>query len=163
MKIITHTSPITRKMIDAARLRLDGVVAVTPCRESIALSELTGCRVYCKLEYLQRTGSFKERGAANALAMLGAPDREHGVVAASTDNHALALAYHGRRLGIRVTAVMPTFAPLIKAATCQRLGATVISHGDVFAEARKQADVFVHEQGLTYIHGYDASGVYCVY
>ena len=146
---------ISRETIEAARLRIAGMVAMTPCPESIALSELTGCRVFCKLEYLQRTGSFKERGAANALAQLGDKQRHRGVVAASAGNHALALAYHGAKLHIPVTVVMPRFAPLIKAATCRRLGANVVSHGDSFVEARRRADQLVAEQGLTYVHGYD--------
>ena len=148
-------STITRGTIEAARDRIRGSVAVTPCPESIALSELTGCRVFCKLEYLQRTGSFKERGAANALAQLGDEQRRLGVIAASAGNHALALAYHGQRLGIPVTVAMPQFAPLIKAATCRRLGATVIMGGDSFASARAKADELVKSQGLTYVHGFD--------
>lgn len=141
--------------IKAARARIADAVAVTPCAESIALSELTGCRVFCKLEYLQRTGSFKERGAANALAQLDEDRRRRGVVAASAGNHALALACHGQRLRIPVTVVMPRFAPLIKAATCRKLGATVISCGESFSDARTRADELVRERGFTYIHGYD--------
>src|SRR5690606_32430449 len=107
---------VTLEDVRAARQRIAGVVVDTPCPESLPLSELTGCRLFCKLDYLQRTGSFKERGAANALALLSEAQRRDGVIAASAGNHALALAYHGQRLGVAVTVVMPDYAPLIKAA-----------------------------------------------
>ena len=80
---------------------------------SIALSEITGMEIFCKLENLQRTGSFKERGARNALAQLPAEQQKRGVIAASAGNHAQALAYQGKLLGIPATVVMPKFAPLI--------------------------------------------------
>jgi threonine dehydratase len=147
--------PVTIDDIRAARQRIAGGVSVTPCVESIPLSELVGAHVFCKLEYLQRTGSFKERGARNALLLLGEEKRRRGVIAASAGNHAMGLAYHGGLLGIPVTVVMPRFAPLIKAATCRRLGATVILHGDNLAEARAHADEMTLAQALTYIHGYD--------
>jgi threonine dehydratase len=146
---------VTIDDIRAARQRIAGGVSVTPCVESIPLSEMIGAHVFCKLEYLQRTGSFKERGARNALLLLGDEKRRRGVIAASAGNHALGLAYHGGLLGIPVTVVMPRFAPLIKAATCRRLGATVIMHGDNLAEARAHADELTAAQALTYIHGYD--------
>ncbi len=142
--------------IRAARRRIAGGVLVTPCPESIPLSEITGAQIYCKLENFQRTGSFKERGARNALLQLDAPRRKRGVVAASAGNHALGLAYHGKLLGIGVTVVMPDYAPLIKITTCQRLGARVRIQGRDFAEARAAADRLVAEEGLTYIHGFDA-------
>src|SRR6188508_1486321 len=125
--------PISLNDIQAARQRLAGAIYVSPCQESPALSELTGCRVFCKLDSLQRTGSFKERGARNALLLLTAEQRQRGVIAASAGNHALALACHGRELGIPVTVVMPRFAPLIKVATCRRFAANVILHGNDFA------------------------------
>ena len=108
----------------------------TPCVESAALSELTGAQVFCKQEHLQRTGSFKERGARNALAQLSPEQAQRGVIAASAGNHALGLAWHGRLLGIPVTVVMPRFAPLVKVARCRQFGATVVLHGDTFDEAR---------------------------
>jgi threonine dehydratase len=148
-------SRISPAAIAAAGDRIAGAVAVTPCPQSIALSDLTGCRVFCKLDYLQRTGSFKERGAANALLQLTPDQQSRGVIAASAGNHALALAWHGQRLAIPVTVVMPRFAPLIKAATCRRLGARVVSHGDSFAQARAHADELVQAEHLTYVHGFD--------
>ena len=114
--------PVSLSDIRAARRRIRSGVIVTPCRESIPLSEITGARIVCKLDNFQRTGSFKERGARNALLRLPKANRVKGVVAASAGNHALGLAYHGRLLGIPVTVVMPEFAPLIKITTCQRLG-----------------------------------------
>ena len=145
--------------IRAARRRINGGVIVTPCPESIPLSEITGARIICKLDNVQRTGSFKERGARNALLKLSLAARRRGVVAASAGNHALGLAYHGKLLGIPVTVVMPNFAPLIKIATCQRLGARVVLHGNDFAEARAEADRLVATDGATYVHGFDSPDI----
>jgi threonine dehydratase len=147
--------PVTLSDIRAARRRISSGVIVTPCPQSIPLSEITGSRIVCKLDNFQRTGSFKERGARNALLRLPRRNRLRGVIAASAGNHALGLAYHGRLLGIPVTVVMPQFAPLIKIATCQRLGARVILHGGDFAEARAEADRLAASDGLAYIHGFD--------
>lgn len=138
-----------------ARRRIAGGVLVSPCVESVSLSELAGLRLHCKLENLQRTGSFKERGARNALLRLPRAARQSGVFAASAGNHALGLAYHGALLGIPVTVVMPRFAPLIKSARCQAMGAQVILHGDSFAAAKEEAERRCREAGGTYIHGYD--------
>src|SRR5580658_129412 len=151
--------PVSLSDVRAARRRIRSGVIVTPCPKSIPLSEITGARIVCKLDNFQRTGSFKERGARNALMMLPRSARARGVVAASAGNHALGLAYHGRLLGIPVTVVMPRFAPLIKITTCQRMGARVILHGDDFAEARAEADRLVALEGLAYIHGFDDPGI----
>lgn len=148
-------SQVSFDQIVAARARIAGGVFMTPCNESVALSELCGCTVYAKLEYMQRTGSFKERGARNALLLLSALQRERGIIAASAGNHALALAYHGRCLGIPVTVVMPGHAPLIKQTRCRRLGARLVLHGDNIVEARVRADELAAEDSLTYVHGYD--------
>jgi threonine dehydratase len=147
--------PVTLAHIRAAQRRIASGVLVTPCAESIPLSEITGARIVCKLDNFQRTGSFKERGARNALLQLPADRRRRGVVAASAGNHALGLAYHGKLLGIPVTVVMPDYAPLIKVTTCSRLGARVLIRGRDFAEARMAADELVASDGLTYIHGFD--------
>ena len=132
---------------------------VTPCPESIPLSEITGARIFCKLDNLQRTGSFKERGARNALLRLSPAQKKRGVIAASAGNHALGLAYHGKLLGIPVTVVMPDYAPLIKVSTCRRIGAKVVVRGRDFAEARALADSLATAEGLTYIHGFDAPDI----
>jgi threonine dehydratase len=146
---------LTLDDILAARGRIAGGVALSPCPESIQLSELCGVRIFCKLDYLQRTGSFKERGARNALLLLDDAQRRQGVIAASAGNHALGLAYHGNLLSIGVTVVMPKFAPLIKLATCRRLGANVVLHGETFREAVEHAQLLERQRGLTYIHGFD--------
>ncbi len=151
--------PISLDDIQKARERIAGAICVSPCPESPALSELTGSRVFCKLDALQRTGSFKERGARNALLLMPAERRERGVIAASAGNHALALSCHGRDLGIPVTVVMPRFAPLIKVATCRRLGANVVLHGDDFGQAKAKADELRVANDLTYIHGFDDPAV----
>ena len=111
--------------------------------------------VFCKLDNLQRTGSFKERGARNALAQLSPDQQKRGVIAASAGNHAQALAYQGSLLGIPATVVMPKFAPLIKVSTCQQLGANVVLHGTDFGEAKARAHEIAQEKGLAYIDGYD--------
>ena len=111
--------------------------------------------IYCKLDNLQRTGSFKERGARNALDQLSDEQKRKGVIAASAGNHAQALAYQGRLLGVPATVVMPKFAPLIKINNCQKLGATVILQGKDFAEAKARAHEIATEEGLAYIDGYD--------
>lgn len=150
---------VTFEAIVAARERIAGGVVLTPCGESPALSELTHCRVFPKAEYLQRTGSFKERGARNALLLLPETQKRVGVIAASAGNHALALAFHGRDLGIPVTVVMPTVAPLIKQSRCRALGARVLLHGDNIGEAKELADRLVAEEGLAYVHGFDGADV----
>src|SRR5438477_6602248 len=146
---------ISLEDIKSAQARIAGAVAASPCLHSPALSDLTGSRVYCKLDALQRTGSFKERGARNALLLLPPNQRASGVIAASAGNHALALACHGRELGIPVTVVMPRFAPLIKVATCRRFDANVVLHGNNFAEAKTKADELRQSRGLTYIRGFE--------
>ena len=146
---------LTLADIRAAHDRIRSGIYRSPCPPSIPLSDLTGADIFCKLDLLQRTGSFKERGARNALLLLDAEQRRRGVVAASAGNHALGLAYHGRLLGIPVTVVMPRFAPLVKAATCRRLGATVILEGETFDDARGLAIDIAARDGLERVHGFD--------
>ena len=146
---------VTFQDIEAARKRIADAVYYSPCPPSIPLSEITGMEIFCKLDNLQRTGSFKERGARNALAQLSRDQQKRGVIAASAGNHAQALAYQGGLLGIPATVVMPKFAPLIKVSTCQQLGANVILHGEGFGEAKARAHEIAAENGLAYIDGYD--------
>jgi threonine dehydratase len=148
-------STVSLAEIVAARARLNGSIIRTPCPESAALSDLTGAKIFCKQEFLQRTGSFKERGARNALAQLSPEQAQKGVIAASAGNHALGLSWHGRLLGVPVTVVMPRFAPLVKVGRCRQFGATVILHGDTYEEARHEADRLAQEQQLTYIPAFD--------
>jgi threonine dehydratase len=151
--------PVTAEDIVAARARIADGIQETPCTFSAPLSELCGAQVFYKLEYLQRTGSFKERGARNALLLLPPDQRRRGAISASAGNHALGMACHGALLGIPVTVVMPRFAPLIKVANCRKMGATVVLHGDTLAEARSHADALAEDRGLTYVHGYDDAAI----
>jgi len=141
--------------IEAARERSKGAVYYSPCLPSIPLSELTGMEIFCKLDNLQRTGSFKERGARNVLSQLPAEQKKRGVIAASAGNHGQALAYQGKLLGVPATVVMPKHAPLIKVSNCQKLGARVILHGKDFAEAKTRAHEIAAKDKLAYIDGYD--------
>jgi len=146
---------ITFTDIEQARDRIKGAVYFSPCPPSIPLSEITDIEIFCKLDNLQRTGSFKERGARNALAQLSSEQQKRGVIAASAGNHAQALAYQGKLLGVPATVVMPKFAPLIKVNNCQKLGANVVLHGKDFGEAKTRAHEIAEEKGLAYIDGYD--------
>ena len=144
---------VTLADVRAAAERIRGAVYRSPCPYSLNLSRLTGARVFCKLDHLQQTGSFKERGALNRLLRLTDDQRSRGVIAASAGNHALGLAWHGSRLGIPVTVVMPERAPLVKVANCRSFGAEVIQRGEYLDEARVHADqlalVQLEEQGST--------------
>ena len=145
--------------IQAAADRIRNRVIVSPCPPSIPLSEITGAKIFCKLEYLQRTGSFKERGACNALLQLTTEQQQRGVIAASAGNHALGLSYQGKLLSVPVVVVMPETAPLTKVSNCKKLGAEVILHGHSLADAFTQAQAIAGERGLTYVNGYDDPAV----
>jgi threonine dehydratase len=141
--------------IRAARDRLAGLVALTPCPYSETLSVLTGARVFVKLENLQMTGSFKERGAANMLLQLSEGERRRGVVAASAGNHGLAVAYHAERLGMAAVIVMPEWAPLTKVTAARHHGAEVVLHGDNYDAAYARAREIEIERGLVFVHPFD--------
>mmetsp|Transcript_29058 Transcript_29058/g.72798 ORF Transcript_29058/g.72798 Transcript_29058/m.72798 type:complete len:410 (-) Transcript_29058:696-1925(-) len=141
--------------IVAAYLRIKNAIPRTPCWQSEALSRLTGATVFLKGEHNQATGSFKERGARNAMLLLTADQKRRGVVAASAGNHGLALSYHGRNLKIPVTVVMPETAPLTKISRCEALGANVVLSGKNFTEAFAKACELRDADSLTYINGYD--------
>ncbi len=141
--------------IQAARRALTGIVYASPCAFSERLSELTGARCFVKLENLQMTGSFKERGAANLLASLSPEERRRGVVAASAGNHGLALAFHARRLGIRAAIVMPEWAPLVKVTLARSYGAEVILAGANYDEAYAHARRLQQERHLIFVHPFD--------
>src|SRR2546426_7844549 len=119
--------------LDRARKRLEGAIYESPCPYSQTLSEISGVRCFVKLENLQMTGSFKERGAANLLLQLDPAERARGVAAASAGNHGLAVAFHAARLGIGAVIVMPEWAPLIKVTSSRRHGAQVILPGAHYA------------------------------
>ena len=155
----TDPLPVTLADVRAAADRIRGKIVRTPCHRSPSLSRLCGCDVWAKLDYLQNTGSFKERGARNKLELLDAQSRANGVIAASAGNHAQALAYHGGELGIKVTVVMPRFAPLVKVANCRALGANVLLHGKAFDDARRRAYELAEQEGYAYVHGFDDPAV----
>src|SRR4051794_17506990 len=116
--------------IEEAHRRIDDAVYRTPCPKSEHFSHLAGVSaLYFKLENLQRTGSFKERGALNKMLQLTAEERARGVIAASAGNHAQGVAYHAGRLGIGATIVMPERTPLIKASSTRGYGARVVLYG----------------------------------
>jgi threonine dehydratase len=156
---VSTASEVTYADIVAAHARIESGIIRTSCQESAALSELCGATIFCKTEYLQRTGSFKERGARNALLLLDPATRKRGVIAASAGNHALALAYHGRELGIPITVVMPKGAPLVKQTRCHAFGAKVLLHGQNIAEAKVKADEIATTEKLTYIHGFNDAAI----
>ena len=146
---------VTLESIRFARGRIEDVIYHSPCPYSLSLSRLTGCRVYCKLDHLQMTGSFKERGARNKLLLLSEEQKRRGVIAASAGNHALGLAYHGQSLGIPVTVVMPRWAPLVKVTNCRSFGAEVVLRGENLAESLEVARQIAAESGRPFIHGFD--------
>jgi threonine dehydratase len=150
---------ITFARIEAARRRLAGITAVTPCRPSPALSELAGAELTLKLENLQDTGSFKARGAFVKLAGLGDAERRRGVVAMSAGNHAQGVAAHAQRLGIAATIVMPTFTPTAKVEGTRRYGARVVLHGEGFEAAAEHARALEEQEGLTFVHPYNDTDI----
>jgi threonine dehydratase len=152
-------TPLDLGAVEAARARLGDAIAQTPCPHSHTLSELTGTRCFIKLENLQMTGSFKERGAANLLLQLDDGERRRGVVAASAGNHGLALAFHAARLGIPATIVMPTYAPLIKVTSARRYGAEVVLHGADYDEAYEHARALGDARGAVFVHPFDDARV----
>ena len=145
--------------IQAAAARLQGQVLDTPCVDSRTLSQVTGAHVFLKMENLQFTASFKERGAYNKLVQLSADERARGVVAMSAGNHAQGVAFHAQRLGIRAVIVMPRFTPGVKVARTRGFGAEVTLHGDTLDAAREHALGLAREQGLTFVHPYDDEAI----
>src|SRR4051794_10458682 len=149
------SATVTLADIRAAEARIRDAIYRSPCHYSLSLSRLCGCEIYCKLDHLQVTGSFKERGARNKLKLLSEQERRAGVIAVSAGNHGLGLAYHGRDLGIPVTVVMPRWAPLVKVSNCRSFGANVILHGEAYDEAKKYALQLAEQNGLIYVPGFD--------
>ncbi|EYC10005.1 hypothetical protein Y032_0058g2936 [Ancylostoma ceylanicum] len=150
-----HPVKITFSDVSSAAFNIKNGVLRTPCNKSANLSKLLDMELYFKKEYLQVTGSFKERGARYALSRLSKEEKERGVIAASAGNHALALSYHGQQLGIPVNVVMPVFAPLMKIGMCRSYGANVILKGDNIGKAKEHAMRLVAEKKFKYINGYD--------
>ncbi|MFT3666835.1 threonine ammonia-lyase [Piscinibacter sp.] len=146
---------LTLANVQAAAERLRGEVVDTPCLRSRTLSALAGCEVCLKFENHQFTASFKERGALNKMAQLGAAERAAGVLAVSAGNHAQGVAYHAQRMGIPAVIVMPRFAPAVKVENTRRFGAGVVLEGDTFDDARNHGLALARERGLTLVHPYD--------
>jgi threonine dehydratase len=145
--------------IEGARARIKDLIYVSPCAHSETFSQLSGNKVYFKLENLQMTGSFKERGAANKIALLTAEERARGVIAASAGNHAQGVAYHAKRQGLKATIVMPTAAPLFKVTRTREFNAEVILHGSSYDEAYEEARRRCTEGNFTFIHAFDDDAV----
>jgi threonine dehydratase len=150
---------VTLADIRAAALRIQGAVIRTPTLFSDALSKATGARIFLKLDNLQATGAFKERGAANRIALLSARERVAGVIAMSAGNHAQAVARHAGLAGIAATIVMPKYTPATKVTRTEGWGAKVVLHGETLAEAAAHAYDLALREGLTFIHPYDDPGV----
>lgn len=150
---------LTRQAVVDARERLGDRIPSVPLVESRALSAIVGCRVFLKLENLQFTGSFKERGALSKLLTLSAAERRRGVIAMSAGNHAQALAYHAGRAGVRATIVMPRFTASTKVERTTTHGAEVLLCGDDVASASRRAEELARERGLVWVHPYDDPAV----
>jgi threonine dehydratase len=146
---------VTLADIEDARRTIAGQVLRTPMLPAPNLSALTGADVYVKYENLQVTNSFKERGALTKLTSLTAAERGRGVIAMSAGNHAQAVAYHARRLGIPATIVMPVTTPFVKLAATKAHGAEVVLHGEGIAEAQARAEAIAGERQLTWVHPFD--------
>ena len=122
---------------------------------SRTLSEFIGAEVWLKFENLQFTAAYKERGALNKLLQLTPEERSRGVIAASAGNHAQAVAYHAKRLGIPATIVMPAPTPTVKVTQTEGHGADVVLHGDMFDDAHAKARELTLEKGYVFVHPFD--------
>src|SRR5512145_2387144 len=141
--------------IRTALARIREHVHLTPCSRSEKLSRLTGTSAYLKLENLQKTGAYKERGALNKLLTLDAAERARGLIAASAGNHAQGVAYHAGRLGVAATIVMPETTPILKVANTRALGAKIVLHGSSYDEAYAEARRIEQQESLTFVHPFD--------
>ncbi len=150
-----QTAPITIDDVRAAARAIQGAVERTPTRHSETLSRIAGAGLHLKFENLQYTASFKERGALNKLLSLSEEERKRGVIAMSAGNHAQGVAYHGGRLGVPVTIVMPLGTPFTKVRHTKDFGAHVILEGATLSESYTHALAIAKEQGLAFVHPYD--------
>ncbi|BBC74149.1 threonine ammonia-lyase [Altererythrobacter sp. B11] len=141
--------------IRAAAQRIEGAVMRTPTLHSRTLSQIFGAEIWLKFENLQFTAAYKERGALNALLLMDKAQRERGVIAASAGNHAQGLSYHGTRLGVPVTIVMPRTTPTVKVMQTESVGGKVVLEGETFDEAYAHARKLESELGLTFVHPFD--------
>ncbi|MXO89513.1 threonine ammonia-lyase [Pontixanthobacter aquaemixtae] len=150
---------LTLDHVRAAADRIKGAVVRTPTMHSRTLSDITGAEVWLKFENLQFTAAYKERGALNALLQLPEEQRSRGVIAASAGNHSQGLSYHGRRLGVPVTIVMPCPTPTVKVMQTEAVGGNVVLHGETFDDAYAHARKLETERGLTFVHPFDEPNV----
>lgn len=150
----TQASLTLQDVRDAAE-RIAGAVVRTPTMHSKTLSAIMGAEVWLKFENLQFTAAYKERGALNALLLLTEEQRKRGVIAASAGNHSQGLSYHGTRLGVPVTIVMPRTTPTVKVMQTEAVGGKVVLEGETFDEAYAHARKLETELGLTFVHPFD--------
>src|SRR2546430_2517010 len=150
---------ITLNDIHSALRRIRGSIYLSPCARSETFSQSTANSVYLKLDNLQRTGAFKERGALNKLLSLSPAERTSGVIAASAGNHAQGVAYHAGKLGIRAQICMPLTTPLIKVSATRGYGADVVLHGANYDEAYEEAVRRSQAEGFTFVHAFDDDAV----
>lgn len=155
MAVAPASTCISLREIEQAREKLAGSVFLSPCAHSQTLSKLTGQQIYLKLENLQMTGAFKERGALNKLLSLSQKEVELGVITASAGNHAQGVAYHAARRGIAAHIVMPMPTPLVKVTATRNFGGDVVLHGDNYDEAYSEALRLRDECGYTFVHPFD--------
>src|SRR5438477_961109 len=145
--------------ITEAAGRIAGSIVQTPFIRSLTLSEITGAEIWLKLENLQFTASFKERGAANKLKTLSADEARRGVIAMSAGNHAQAVAYHAQRLGIAATIVMPKPTPFVKVSRTRHHAARVLLEGETLADAAAHAHTLAARENLVFVHPYNDPAV----
>jgi len=150
---------LTLDHVRAAHDRIRDSIVATPTLHSQTLSKLTGANIYLKFENLQFTAAYKERGALNAILLLSEEQRGKGVIAASAGNHAQGLSYHGTRLGIPVTIVMPVPTPTVTVMQTASVGGKVVLFGETFDDAYEHARQLEAEQGLTFVHPFDDPNV----
>ncbi|MEO6093901.1 MAG: threonine ammonia-lyase [Novosphingobium sp.] len=156
LQSLTSDVPLlTGADVRAAAVRIAGAVVRTPTMHSRTLSKIAGAEIWLKFENLQFTAAYKERGALNAMLLLGGERCNRGLIAASAGNHAQGLSYHGQRLGIPVTIVMPRTTPMVKVMQTESVGGTVVLEGETFDEAYAHARRLEAELELTFVHPFD--------
>jgi threonine dehydratase len=158
-KCFNNNVDVSLVEIQQAEQRIRDYIYFSPCQLSAALSEMTGQQVYLKLDNLQRTGAFKERGALNRILLLSDDEKRRGVIAASAGNHAQAVAYHATQRGILAKIVMPLMTPLVKISATRGFGAEVILHGANYDEACEEALRICKAEGMTFLHPFDDNAV----
>lgn len=149
------TALLTIDTVRAAAARIDGSIVRTPTLYSRTLSQITGANIWLKFENQQFTAAYKERGALNKLLLLTEEQRKRGVIAASAGNHSQGLSYHGTRLGVPVTIVMPRTTPMVKVVQTEQVGGKVVLEGETYDEAYEFARSMEKQLGLTFVHPFD--------